>query len=254
MNGDDPDARALPRTAGDGRPCYLSTDGTGPVSRLANRIEAVQLGLAGRVLGHARGVLAERGPATAAELRVLCGQLTEALHDARLIAESRGIRLAPADDEEPDESPDEPPASALASLPGGESSSARAARRFVRDIVRSWRLPREAADDLESVAGELVANALEHSDSRFVVVEVELARTGRVVRVDVSDEGEGWAIVREGPPAEREYGRGLLIVEAMSGRWGQDMTHDSHTVWAEVAVGGSAGDGAPSHPAGEPGF
>lgn len=234
MDGDDPDVRVLPRTVGDGRPCYLSTDGTGPVSRLANRIEAVQLGLAGRVLGHGRRVLAECGPPAVAELRFLCVQLVEALHDALFIAESRGIRLAPADDDEGGEDPDEPPASALASLPGGELASAGAARRFVRDVARSWRLPRGAADDLETVTGELVANALEHSDSRFLVVE--LTCVGRVVRVDVCDEGTGRAVVRQEPSAEQEHGRGLPIVAALSERWGQDRTDDGHTVWAEVDV------------------
>ncbi|WP_052808877.1 ATP-binding protein [Streptomyces natalensis] len=248
MNGDDPGVRALPRTVGDGRPCYLSTDGTGPVSRLANRIEAVQLGLAGRVLGQGRNVLAECGPAVASELRFLCAQLVDALDDALFIAESRRLRLASADEEEKDEEesgvvPVELQASVLASLPGGELASACVARRFVRDMARSWRLPREAADVLEAVTGELVANALEHSKSRFL--GVELARTGAVMRVGVRDEGKGWAAIRQGPPAEQEHGRGLLIVAAMSERWGQDTTDDGHTVWAEVAVGGSAEGGAP---------
>ncbi len=160
----------------------------------------------------------------------------EALHDALFIAESRGIRLAPADDDESGEDLDEPTASALASLPGGELVSAGAARRFVRDVARSWRLPRGAADDLEAVTGELVANALEHSDSRFLVVE--LTRSGPVVRVGVSDEGEGRAVVCEGPSAMRERGRGLPIVAALSERWGQDRTDDGHTVWAEIALAG----------------
>ncbi|MFI0710674.1 hypothetical protein ACH4SK_08450 [Streptomyces inhibens] len=97
MNSDDPSLRRLPWAGEGSRPCYLSTDGTGPVSRLVNRIEAVQLGLAGRLLGHAQGVLADLGQCTASELGFLAAQLADALHDALFVAESRGSRLALAD-------------------------------------------------------------------------------------------------------------------------------------------------------------
>ncbi|MFD4860050.1 hypothetical protein [Streptomyces atratus] len=88
--------RLLPWTGADGKPCHLSTDGTGPLSRLADQIEYVQLGLAGKLLDHVRVVLSSAAP-EASELRLLTAQLADALHDALLIAESRGDRLAPAD-------------------------------------------------------------------------------------------------------------------------------------------------------------
>ncbi|MFH8584275.1 hypothetical protein ACH4GP_07745 [Streptomyces celluloflavus] len=99
MNREGPSVRLLPWTNADGRPCYLSSDGTGPVSRLADRVEAVQLGLAARLLGHARDTLAAPGLPPTPELGFLAAKLADALHDTLLIAESRGTRLAPADDD-----------------------------------------------------------------------------------------------------------------------------------------------------------
>ncbi|MFE5738716.1 hypothetical protein [Streptomyces celluloflavus] len=99
MNREDPSVRLLPWTNTDGRPCYLSSDGTGPVSRLADRVEAVQLDLAARLLGHARDTLATPRLSTTPELGFLAAKLADALHDTLLIAESRGTRLAPANDD-----------------------------------------------------------------------------------------------------------------------------------------------------------
>ncbi|WP_251066515.1 hypothetical protein [Streptomyces sp. ISL-36] len=68
------------------------TTGTGAVSRLADGIESVQLGMAGELLGHADDLLADRR-VTSGELRYLAGRLTESLRDVKRIAESRGARL-----------------------------------------------------------------------------------------------------------------------------------------------------------------
>ncbi|MGX1561901.1 hypothetical protein [Streptomyces sp. NPDC055506] len=86
--------RLLPWTGIDGKPCYLVGDGTGYVSRLADDIEDVQLGMADDLLGHADALLAERR-VTSAEVRYLALRLTECLRDVRRVAESRGARLCP---------------------------------------------------------------------------------------------------------------------------------------------------------------
>ncbi|WP_455352331.1 hypothetical protein [Streptomyces sp. SYSU K217416] len=86
-------ARLLPWTGPDGNPCYLSTDGNGYVLRVADQMEAVQLGMAADVLQCAQPLIADR-QATAAELRFAAARLSECLADALRIAESRGGRLA----------------------------------------------------------------------------------------------------------------------------------------------------------------
>lgn len=94
--------RLLPWSNLDGDPCYLVTDdtGTGRVSRLADDIEAVQLGMADDLLGHAVDLLGDR-KATAPQLRYLAACLAEALHDVHRIARSRGARLAVPRGDEP---------------------------------------------------------------------------------------------------------------------------------------------------------
>jgi hypothetical protein len=85
--------RLLPWTGPEGKPCYLLGDGTGYVSRLADHIESVQLGMAGGLLDHADELLAEQR-LTGEELRYLARRLSESLRDVKRVAESRGARLA----------------------------------------------------------------------------------------------------------------------------------------------------------------
>ena len=86
--------RLLPWSNLDGNPCYLVTDdtGTGRLARLADDLEAVQLGMADDLLGHAVDLLGYT-KATAPQLRYLAACLAEALHDVHRIARSRGERL-----------------------------------------------------------------------------------------------------------------------------------------------------------------
>ncbi|MFE0252572.1 hypothetical protein [Streptomyces sp. NPDC059010] len=84
--------RLLPWAGAEGKPCYLSSDGTGYVSRVADQIESVQLGMADQLLDHAAELLAEHH-VTSEELHYLAQRLSEALRDVKRVAESRGARL-----------------------------------------------------------------------------------------------------------------------------------------------------------------
>lgn len=91
--------RLLPWAGPGGKPCYLSGEGTGYLSRLADDMECVQIGLAGELLEEARRVLDER-QWTQGELHLLAAHLTEALANVHRIAVSRGDRLpSPAYDD-----------------------------------------------------------------------------------------------------------------------------------------------------------
>lgn len=95
--------RLLPWSGPEGKLCYLLTDssGGGYVSRVADQIESVQLGMGAELVGHAQELLSDP-KAGAGELRFLSARLTEALRDALRVAESRGARLPVpgADDED----------------------------------------------------------------------------------------------------------------------------------------------------------
>ncbi|MFZ4189671.1 hypothetical protein [Streptomyces pseudogriseolus] len=85
--------RLLPWTGPDGKPCFLSTDDNdGHMSRLADNIESVQLGMATELLDQALDMLTE-ADTDPSDLRLLVKDLTGALRDTLRVATSRGHRL-----------------------------------------------------------------------------------------------------------------------------------------------------------------
>ncbi|MEV0690251.1 hypothetical protein [Streptomyces sp. NPDC050388] len=86
--------RLLPWTGPDGKPCFLSTDDSdGYLSRLADNLESVQLGMATTLLDQALDMLADTDKQPD-DLRLLAKDLTGALRDTLRVATSRGHRLA----------------------------------------------------------------------------------------------------------------------------------------------------------------
>ncbi|WP_210592216.1 hypothetical protein [Streptomyces sp. GESEQ-35] len=89
--------RLLPWSGPEGKPCYLSTDDRdGYMSRLADNIEAVQLGTAAELLEQASETLDDQY-ADPENVRRLATELTGALRDVLRVATSRG-RLLTADE------------------------------------------------------------------------------------------------------------------------------------------------------------
>ncbi|WP_215449278.1 ATP-binding protein [Streptomyces sp. ATCC 21386] len=251
--------RLLPWTDAHRQACLLLADGgeSGPVSRLTDQ-ESRQLDLADRLLSRARDALTDSGGKAIGHLGFLATQLSDALTDALLIARSRGAHLGAAPAAPPSvenipgvpealscTSPVEPRAFGLLTLPGADFASASVARRYVRDAAQWWGLAPDAVNDLETVTGELMANALEHSDSRLIAITLALGIT--TATVSVTDEGTsaGQGAMAPFPPprppksevdAEEEHGRGLLITAALATRWGQRRAGGGLTFWAEFTT------------------
>lgn len=79
------------------KPCYLSTDDPNSyMSRLADSIEAVQLGTASELLEEASEAL-DNQDTSLDEMRCLVTELTGALRDVYRAATSRGRLLATSD-------------------------------------------------------------------------------------------------------------------------------------------------------------
>ncbi|GAA2495965.1 hypothetical protein GCM10010393_30010 [Streptomyces gobitricini] len=76
--------RELP--AGSGRRCYVIGDGDGPASRLADEMEAAQLGLARHLLDRAERAAGDPEPVDV-DLLALVARLSRALGDALRMAE-----------------------------------------------------------------------------------------------------------------------------------------------------------------------
>lgn len=122
-----------------------------------------------------------------------------------------------------------------------ERSQVAAARRWVAGLYAGH----SYADDLELVVSELVTNAIEHSRSGLGgTVSVTVAEWRGEVRVYVADDGTP---VTEGEPASvphlpedgqelgAESGRGLVLVDALSSRWGYVPADGAGMTWCVLA-------------------
>ena len=106
------------------------------------------------------------------------------------------------------------------------------ARRITSDIL-TGKVEGDTLHNVLLVVSELVSNAVNHAGTS-VAVGISVGEEG-VVRVEVGD-GRTW------PPRPRKAepdavgGRGLLLVGALSDRWGVETRPDGKVVWAEVTV------------------
>jgi anti-sigma regulatory factor (Ser/Thr protein kinase) len=122
---------------------------------------------------------------------------------------------------------------------GASPSVPARSRRYTRYVLADWGLPRRLSADAETVASELVTNALRATlaldppqpiglrllavPRQRLVVEAWDAHPGRPERREV--------------PGEAEEGRGLMIVEHIASRWGtRRLSKHVKTVWAELLL------------------
>jgi anti-sigma regulatory factor (Ser/Thr protein kinase) len=101
------------------------------------------------------------------------------------------------------------------------------ARKFVEGTLATWERPRRDAGLLVT---ELAANAVLHARSDFTVT---LAADTERIRITVADASPCLPVVRP-RDAEREGGRGMWIVAAMSLAWGCEHADAGKRVWIEL--------------------
>lgn len=119
----------------------------------------------------------------------------------------------------------------------GDVGAVAVARAYVRVLLGATGL--SDAERVESLVSELVANAVQHSNSgrrERGMVKLVLSDTGNAVHVDVIDEGSVGAIPQI--PAQvdplSEGGRGLWLVQELSSAWGWADDKRGRVVWFEV--------------------
>lgn len=129
----------------------------------------------------------------------------------------------------------------------------RQARRHTRETLLEWDLP-EDADLAELLVSELVTNALKHSavghhrpdtsrPRRLVGslrgtkangrIPFMLRRGARSLWIEVGDP-DARLPRRSDPGSDDETGRGLVLVDSLSTRWGARATGDGKVVWVEL--------------------
>jgi len=119
------------------------------------------------------------------------------------------------------------------------------ARLHARTIAHEWGLG-DLADTVELVVSELVTNAVQASVDRdgrpqysgengLACVHLRLSTDGQAALIEVWDENATPPEPTE-PGLADESGRGLMLVDALAGRWGWDLPPSGRgkVVWALV--------------------
>lgn len=121
-----------------------------------------------------------------------------------------------------------------AQLPSTRRGAQRARVLAVRQLA-CWGLPSEAA---AHVIAELAANAALHGRVPGRDLRLALSATGTRLRIEVTDaRPERLPAVPRPADTPAESGRGLLLVDALSTRWGVTSgPPPCKTVWAELDI------------------
>ncbi|GAB2613775.1 hypothetical protein GCM10027168_53050 [Streptomyces capparidis] len=112
-------------------------------------------------------------------------------------------------------------------------------RRAVLRALHAHGVLGDPADSAALLVTELAGNAVEHATTRqsdeFTVV---LGRRGRWLRIEVRDGGRPLRVRRcpAVPDLTATAGRGLFLVQALSGAWGVRSTAGGKAVWCELGV------------------
>ncbi|WP_149828567.1 ATP-binding protein [Streptomyces tailanensis] len=112
--------------------------------------------------------------------------------------------------------------------------SVPAARGFARTALADWGLAQaERSGDVSLCVSELATNALVHGVPPGRGFPLRLGFDGGVLRAEVHDSGAGEPRVDEEPD---DGGRGLMLVSALSDKWGVGERNPGKVVWCEWVV------------------
>ncbi|MHB8681353.1 MAG: ATP-binding protein [Acidimicrobiales bacterium] len=132
------------------------------------------------------------------------------------------------------------PAQARWSLPHRPASVGEArsvVRRFVTELGEAGPEVHDAA----LLVSELISNALAHSGDDRHDIELELLAGDGVLHIEVRDHAAAPPVPQDARP-DSEAGRGLLIVDRVSSRWGwATVDGSSKRVWCDVPCAGARG-------------
>jgi anti-sigma regulatory factor (Ser/Thr protein kinase) len=106
------------------------------------------------------------------------------------------------------------------------------ARRYIRDELETS-LESSKVLDAELLTTELVANAIKHAEADGAEIGLDIDVSPSTVHVRVEDQGRGLATMETRPRPDATGGRGLVLVDRISDRWG---VHPGtpHSVWFEL--------------------
>ncbi|MFC1436914.1 SpoIIE family protein phosphatase [Streptacidiphilus sp. N1-10] len=118
------------------------------------------------------------------------------------------------------------------------------AREELRAIMHDWAVP-DQADATVLLATELLTNVLVHTDQTAALVATMTGQVGsRRLRLEVAD-GSDELAHRRSPGEMASSGRGLILLELLSDRWGMEPRGEGKCIWFELdeVPGAAAGAG-----------
>jgi len=125
-------------------------------------------------------------------------------------------------------------------LPRDPSAAAIARRELRRRLDGT--LHQDVLDALSLIVSELVTNAVTHGQG---AIRLRLQLDGGDLRGEVIDDGSGFEHELRAAGPSATSGRGLLIVDRLTTRWG---VHEGTThVWFEMLTGSRGSHGAGPH-------
>jgi anti-sigma regulatory factor (Ser/Thr protein kinase) len=125
----------------------------------------------------------------------------------------------------------------------GDDQAPARARHHVREALCSWRMSEDIVDKAVLLASEITTNAVRHTTSSSI--QLELLRRDGEVEVAVCDSGPRparplGAISEEAADLWAESGRGLDLVRSLASRWGATEAGLGLRVWAAIRSTGDA--------------
>jgi anti-sigma regulatory factor (Ser/Thr protein kinase) len=108
-----------------------------------------------------------------------------------------------------------------------------AARRHVRGVLSTWRIPPDQIDDAMLIVSELATNATCHGGA--LDYTVTCTHRGDSVEITVAHGGCPCVAPRTAEEDD-EHGRGLAIVAMTATAWGVGYHADGTRIWARLAL------------------
>jgi hypothetical protein len=113
-----------------------------------------------------------------------------------------------------------------------EPASVAQGRQFIREVLDRWNMP-ALGEAVVLVASELITNTLLHTDSPPVL---HLTTVPGGLRLEIED-ASGTHPRRRSYAADATTGRGMMLVESMTSRWGTQARPEGKVVWCEFDCG-----------------
>ncbi len=108
------------------------------------------------------------------------------------------------------------------------------ARRSLEDVEEKLRP--DVFDDVQLLVNELVTNSVKHSGlEEGARIELRVAIQRNLVRVQVTDQGDGFEPRDRDAPLTHASGWGLYLVDKLAHRWGVEGKGRT-CVWFEIEV------------------